>query len=152
MSILVHYSNGTCLKCDLRDVIGREPPFIVDIECESVYRTDLNYFWNRQSSMFLSLVKDLAIGYLFYFATKVKSGSVSNSWKFEVGFRVDFERSESKIKIVLFICIFTVSHAMFQGLSEHYLKKKNKTSRNILHRGKMQRRCLAFAFNLSKST
>ena len=28
VSILVHFSNGTCLKCDLRDVIGREPSVI----------------------------------------------------------------------------------------------------------------------------
>ena len=25
VSILVHFSNGTCLKCDLRDLIGRGP-------------------------------------------------------------------------------------------------------------------------------
>ena len=57
VSILVHFSNGTCLKCYLRGVIGRGQSVIFlrespDIGCQSVCMTEFGLFLKKANFIF----------------------------------------------------------------------------------------------------
>ena len=125
VSILVHFSNGTCLKCYLRGVIGRGQSVIFlrespDIGCQSVCMTEFGLFLKKANFIFPQFEKHLSCGYIFYFARKFNESQFPIPEILRWGRTCRFREMRASVKLTLY-CLFdilTVTHAMVKSLRE----------------------------------